>query len=219
MSAPTDTAALVRRALGFVGLYLALLLAWLVVEPLYAPAFRAGAEVVVGTIDPFGGRIRVHLDPADPERNRELAEDVAGMDTVVRLEHLELRGAEGRTGASTFFHGWHPTAVLLALFLAATPLPWARRRPRLVVALLLLHAFLGLRCVIGAYWTYACSTIDGRPVVDLSPLTGKLLYWTWHFAWEEPVATYLVPLGIWGLCVFTSRTDGPSTAASSARRA
>lgn len=219
MSAPDASAALVRRALRFLGVYLALLLAWLVVEPAYAPAFRIGVENAVGVVDPFDGQVLVHLDRADPERDRVLSEDVAGMDTVMRLEHLELRGAEGRTGVSTFFHGWHPTAVLLALFLGATPLPWSRRFPRILVALALLHAFLALRCIVAAYWTFASSTIDGRPVREFSPLAGKLLYWTWHFVWEEPVTTYLVPLGLWGLCVFASRTGTPREAGARARPA
>jgi hypothetical protein len=210
VSVPFDSRTTVRRALAFLGVYLALLLTWPLVRPLYAPAFRTGAEVAVGTADPFSGEIRVHVDPAVAEENEVLAEDVPGMDTVMRLEHLRLRGAEGLTGVSVFFHGWHPTAVLLALFLGATTLPWPRRRPRLLVALLLLHGFLALRLVTGAYWTFARSTIDGHPVREFSPLIGKLLYWFWHFVWEEPFATYLVPLLIWGVCVFGARMDGPA---------
>jgi hypothetical protein len=198
-----DLGLLRRRTLLFVLAYVLLLAAWPLVRPLYVPAFRAGAELAVGIIDPFGGEVRVLFDPALPDD--PVAKDMPGMDTRVRLQHLRYSGGEALAGASSFFHGYHPTIVLVALFLA-TPMSWRSRRWRFLWAVLLLTAFIALRCVVGAYSAFAASTIGGEPAVALTPFQQRALYWARHVLWEEPVATYVVPLLCWGLCAFAGRS-------------
>lgn len=205
-----------RGVLGFVLAYALFLALWPLVRPLYAPLFRAGAEFVLGVVDPFDGEIVVRFDPGG---GGALAEDMPRMDTIVRLQHQRLPGSEGHAGASSFFHGYHPTAVLLALFAGATPLPWRRRLRRLAPALVLVYAFVALRCLVGVVYTYSCSNIEGRPALELSPAAARALFWCWHFLWEEPLSTYLVPLLAWGLCVFTVRSPAPAPAAEPPRGA
>src|SRR5262245_2353611 len=198
-----DLGLLRRRTLLFVLVYVLALAAWPLVRPLYVPVFRAGAELAVGIVDPFGGEVRVLFDAALPDD--PLAKDMPAMDTRVRLQHLRYSGGEALAGASSFFHGYHPTIVLVALFLA-TPMGWRSRRWRFLWAALLLHGFIALRCVVGAYAAFAASTIGGQPAVALSPFEQRALYWIRHAFWEEPVATYLVPLLCWGLCAFVGRS-------------
>jgi hypothetical protein len=206
-----DLRELRRRTLIFVLAYLLALAPWPLLRHVYAPLFRAGAEFALGVIDPFHGEVRVLFDPAI--ENDPVAKDMPGMDTRVRLQHRSYSG-EGLAGASSFFHAYHPTAVLLALFVA-TPLSWRVLRWRFLWAALLLHAFIALRCVIGAYTVFASSAIGGAPAVALNHFQERVLHWTWHFAWEEPVATYLVPLLCWGLCVYGARSRTTSAETSS----
>src|SRR5262245_61518296 len=186
-----------KRALLCCGIYGLLLLLWPVVRFAYAPLFRAGAEFALGVADPFHGEIRVRFDPENgPAQN----EDMPHLDSRLRLQHREMPGADALSWASSFFHGYQPTAVLLALFLGATPLAWKLRRWRLLWAALALHAFLALRCFAGVFYIYSKSTIAGRPALDLSPGEARAVYWIWHFLCEEPCANYVVPILIWLLC-------------------
>lgn len=204
-----DLGLLRRRTVLFLLVYALALAAWPVVRLVYVPLFRAGAELALGIIDPFGGEVHVHFDPALP--HDPLAKDMPAMDTRVRLQHLRYTGGDALAGASSFFHGYHPTIVLVALFLA-TPMDWRSRRWRFLWAALLLTGFIALRCVVGAYSAFAASTIGGQPAVELSPLQQRALYWIRHVFWEEPVATYVVPLMAWGLCAFAGRSAETGTA-------
>lgn len=196
-----------KRALLGLLAYLVLLLCWPLVRAVYGPAFRSSAEFAVGVIDPLPGNVRAHFEPG---ARGALTLDMPHVDTTVRLQHQELGGGDATFGASTFFHGYHPSVFLLALFLLATPLPWRVRRGRLLLALLLLHTFFALRCALAVYYAYCKGSIDGRAVVELSEMGALLLRWLWHFVWVEPLTTYLVPLAIWALLVFAlgSRDQG-----------
>jgi hypothetical protein len=200
-----DPRALWKRALLAALAYSALLLAWPAVQPLYAPAFRTLAERAVGFVDPLPGPIDARFEP---ESGGILAVGLERMDTAVYLRHRELGGADGSFGASSYFHAYVPTAVLLALFVAATPLAWRVRRRRLAWALALLHVFIVLRCAVAAFYCLSKCHVDGVPVVELGPAGKRLLHLTWHFTFGETLANYLVPILVWALCVFGPRPGG-----------
>lgn len=197
-----DARALGKRVLLALGAALLLLAPWPLVRTVYAPAFRTLAQLAVNVADPLPGAIETRFEPGT---GGVLAVDMARMDTVVRLRHRDLAGADASFGASSFFHGYLPTAVLLALFAAATPLPWRARRAPLVRALVLLHLFFALRCVLATYYACTKCNIDGRPLVDLGPAAARVLFLGWHFAWEEAFTNYLVPILLWAVCVFGPR--------------
>ncbi len=194
--------ALWRPALRATLLYLALFLAWPALRPLYAPAFRALTAGAVNFVDPLPGPIDVRMQPA---AGGVLAVGLERMDTEVTLRHREFAGGDARFGASSFFHGYVPSALVLALFVAATPLAWRVRRTRLAWALVLVHAFIVLRCALAAFHCLSKSDIDGRPLVELGPTGTRLLHLGWHFTFGETLANYLVPILIWGLCAFGPR--------------
>ena len=194
--------ALARRALLAVLVHAVLVLAWPLVRPVYAPAYRTLGQEALGVISPWPAPLRVRLVPGT---SSELATDQVGADTTARLEHRELKGA-GAFGVSTFFHGWHPTSVLLALFLAATPLDWRARRRPLLWALLWLHLFLLARLVVAVTYTCALTSIEGRPLIALSPAGLRALRMAWHFVWGEVLTNYLGALVVWSLCVFDRRS-------------
>ena len=196
--------ALWKHALLAALLHLVLLLVWPVVRFAYAPAFRALAELAVGVVDPLPGPIEVHFEPGS---GGPLAVDVVRMDTIVRLHHRDLQGSDATFGASSFFHAYLPTTVVLALFGAATAHTWRARRRPLLWALLLLHLFVAFRCVLAVFYTHSKSTIDGKPVLALGPTGQRVLHLFWHFGWEEMLVEYLVPLLIFGLCMFGPRSS------------
>lgn len=193
-----------KRALLTTLLHLLLLVLWPVVAPAYAPTFRALAQLAVNVVDPLPGPIEVHFEAG---AGGALAVDLVRMDTIVRLRHRELEGADATFGASSFFHAYLPTTVLLALFGAATARPWRARKQPLVWALLLLHSFFVLRCLLAVFYVHSKSTIDGRPVLDLGPTSLRVLHLAWHFGWQEMLTNYLVPLSIFGVCVFGPRSS------------
>lgn len=185
-------------------LHLALLALWPVVRFAYAPAFRVLMELAVNVVDPLPGPITVRFEPGS---GGPLARDVVRMDTVVRLQHRELQGGDATFGASSFFHAYLPTTVLLALFGAAAGRSWRARRRPLTWAMLLLHVFVVARCVLALFYTLGKSTIEGQPVLDLGPTGQRVLHLLWHFGWEEMLVEYLVPLLIFGLCMFGPRSS------------
>jgi len=197
--------ALWKQALLATLLHLVMVALWPLLRAGYAPVFRTMAQLAVNVFDPLPGPIEARFEPGS---SGELAGDVMRMDTLVRLQHGDLQGDRGASfGASSFFHAYLPTTVLLALFGATSAGTWRARRKSLAWALVLLHAYLAFRVVLAVYYAYSKSTIDGRPVVDLGPTSLRLLHLVWHFAWEEMLTNYLVPLVVFGLCVFEARSS------------
>jgi hypothetical protein len=180
-------------------LHLGLLALWPVVRVAYAPAFRALAQLAVRVIGPLPAEMEVRFEAGS---GGALAVDLVGMDTVVHLGNRQVEGNDATFGASSFFHAYLPTTVLLALFAAAAPRPVRARLKELLWALLLLHLFFVARCLLAVLYAQSKSTLDGRPLLDLGPASQRVLYLAWHFGWEEMLANYLVPLLVFGLCVF-----------------
>jgi hypothetical protein len=196
------------RALAALALHLGLLALFPLVRPLYAPVFRALAELSVAAIDPLPGPIEVAFEPG---AGGVLAANVPGMDTVVSLRHRELAGPDATFGASSFFHAWIPSSVLLAVTLV-TPRSARTRRGRIALAWVLLHAFFALRCALATLYCASKCNVDGVPVVPLGPNAARALHLGWHFAFGEDFANYLVPLVLWALLVFgprSSASNGP----------
>jgi len=197
-----DARALLKPALLATLVHLALLALWPLVRPVYAPVFRALAQFAVNVVDPLPGPIEARFAPGE---GGVLATDLVRVDTFVKLRHRDMQGADATMGASSFFHAWLPTTVLVALFASALGRTW-RKKP-LLIGLLLLHAFFAARCVLAVYYAYSRSSIEGRPAVELGPTSTRLLHLVWHFGWEEMFANYLVPLLIFGVCVFEPRSE------------
>lgn len=197
-----------KRLFLALALYALLLGAWPLVAWAYRPAFRAAGEFLFGAFG-FLEDVRVEFEPGS---GGAIARDTPHMDTLILLEHKVLVGPPAKIPASAFFHAYHPTAVLLALFLGATTLDWRRRRARLVGALLLLHLFIALRLSIAVLYAYRLSNAEGRPMLEIAPATERFLYWMKHLLWVEPATTYLAPASIWALLALGARPialDGP----------
>lgn len=192
------------RALAATLLHVVLLAAWPLVEPVYAPAFRASAGLVFGVIPPLPAALEISLEPGS---GGPMAEDMVRMDTIVGLSPRALEGEPATFGASSFFHGYYPLCVLLALFAAATPRPWRARRRPFLWALVLLHAGLALRFLPALYYCYSKCNIDGRAPLGLGPGGTRALHMLKHFAWEEVLPNYLLPLFVFALCVFGPRSS------------
>jgi hypothetical protein len=194
-----------KRFLLALALFGLLLAAWPLCAWAYRPLFRAGGQFLLGVVAPLED-VRVRFVPGS---GGAIARDTVRMDTLILLEHRTLRGPPAQIPASAFFHAYQPTAILLALFLGATSLPWKARRRALLLALVVLHVFIGLRLVVPVLYAYTGQNVDGRPLVELSPLALRCLYWTKHFVWVEPAMTYLVPVTLWAACVFRRRPIAP----------
>lgn len=187
-----------KRALLAALLHLGLLALWPLVGLAYAQAYRELAQLGLAMIDPLPGKIDVLFEPGS---GGLLAKDLVLMDTEVQLLPRGV-GAEPATfGASSFFHGYYPTTVLLAIF-AAAELSWRARRKPLLWALLLLHLGLLVRCLPAVYWCYAQCTIDGRPALALGTAGLRTLHLLRNATWVEVFPNYLVPLLLFALCVF-----------------
>jgi hypothetical protein len=198
-----DARAVTKRALAALAAHLALLALWPLLRPGYAPAFRALARFAMTVVDPLPGAVVVSFRPGS---GGQLAGDVVRMDTVAHFRHRDLAGEVDSFGVSSFYHGYLPTSVVLALFAAATPLAWRRRRAPFLWALVLLHVFLGARCIVAVYYAYSKCSIDGQPLLELGPAAARALFLARHFAFHEMWTNYLVPLVIWGLCAFGPRS-------------
>lgn len=205
--------ALAWGALRFLLAHLALLAAWPLAGTAYAPLYRAGMQLATGVLDPLPGAIEVRFEPGS---GGVLAEDLVAMDTVVSLRPRDLGGEPAALGASSFFHGYFPTTVLIAL-LAASFGTWRGRRMAPVASLLLLHAWLLVRCLPALFYCYSQCTIDGRSPLGLGPFGLRVLFMLRHFTWTEALPNYLLPLGIVALCVFGPRSSARPPAGSAAR--
>ena len=192
-----------RRVLLALLAHLALLALWPLARPAYAPLWRAGMQVATGVLDPLPGAIEVRFEPGG---GGLLAQDIVRMDTVVSLRPREFQGEPALFGASSFFHGYAPTTVLLGL-LAATFRFWRGRRAPLVLSFVLLHLWLALRCVPSLLHCYAQCTVDGRSPLGLGPFGERVLFMLRYFNWIEALPNYLIPLGIVALCVFGPRSS------------
>ncbi len=194
-----------KRALLALAVHLALLAAWPLLSPGYAPLFRSLGQFAVGLVDPLPGPIDAVFEAGS---GGLLGASLPNMDTVVYLRHRELAGPDASFGASSYFHAWVPTSVLLALFVAATPLAWRTRRWRLAGALALLHLFFALRCCVAVFYCYSKCNVDGTPLVALGPTTQRMLHLGWHFVFGEAFTNYLVPLTLWAAFAFGPRSSG-----------
>lgn len=191
------------RALGAALLHLVLLLLWPLVEPAYAPAFRGLAQLTLGVVAPLPGAVEVRLEPGS---GGPLAEDIVRMDTIVALQPREFQGQAATFGGSSYFHGYFPLSVLLALFAASVPRPWRALRRPFLWALVLLHAGLVVRFVPALYYCYSKCTLDGRAPLGLGPDGTRALGMAKHFAWDDVLPNYLLPLVVYALCVFGPRS-------------
>lgn len=175
-------------ALGYGAL---LQLLWPAVGGAYRDLFLGSTRIAFGDF----GEGRVVVVEAVPQKR------ATGTDGMMYPRLVSERGTLSAIAVSTFRQGYLPTAILLALILA-TAVPWARRWRVLPVALLVLHAFLGLRT--GLALAFGFSTVQdasGRPALALGDagqwIVGRLATLLWH----EPHMNYVVPVAIWAVVV------------------
>jgi hypothetical protein len=164
--------------------------------------FRTLGQFALGVLDLLPEGVEARFEPGT---GGVLAVDMVRMDTVVRLRHPSLAGADATFGASSFFLAYLPTSLCLALF-AVTPRAWRSSRWPFVAALVLLHFFFVLRLVVAAYYTCSKCNVDGRPLVALGAGGMRALFLGWHLVWEEAFTNYLLPILVWATCVFGTRS-------------
>lgn len=198
--------ALARGAGRVLVAHLLLLALWPALRYAYAPAYRELAQLGMSMLDPLPGKIDVTFTPG---AGGLLARDLVAMDTVVSLTPRAPGAIPATFGGSSFFHGWAPTSVLLALFVGGVPLPWKRKRSALLWALVLLHLGLLARILPSVFYCYSQCTIDGVPALGLGPAGQRLLFLARNATWVEVFPNYLGPLLLYGVCVFgpTSPTE------------
>lgn len=199
---------LARFGLLALAVHIALLVAWPLVARLYAPAYRGLSQYLVAVIDPLPGSIEIRFEPGS---DGPLAVDLVRMDTVVSLRPRSVAGEPATFGASSFFHAYLPTAVLLALF-AGTFRIWRGRRAPILWALAGLHLVLVLRALPAIFLCYSKCTIDGRSPLGLGAFGERALYMLRYLSWVEMVPNYLVPVLLFVACLFGGRSSAPARA-------
>jgi hypothetical protein len=172
-------------------LYLLLMILWPVVQPAYAPCYRAVAGLVFSS---FGAANSIRFAPAQDASRPE--------DSLIIARHKHT-GAGGDFPHSSRKTGYVPTAVLVSLVLA-TPLPWRRRWRALLWGLVLVNVFVGVR--IGLIVLHYLGADPRLGFFDLSPTERKLAEWAVQAFVQVYGSSFGFPVFIW-LAVTFRRGD------------
>jgi hypothetical protein len=178
--------------------YAALMTAWPVVKTGYGAYYRALGETCFGR---FGTQAIARFEAWPQE------DDVK--DTIVRLENHSVPDVriEKRMPISSRYTGYMPTAVVLSLLLA-TPLPWRRRGPALVVGLALVHVL-----ILGWLWlsilddlSDPLSQVPSHGWLLPGPLKAVVKFLVVNVGESVVACAYVFPVFIWLASAFR-RTD------------
>ncbi len=122
-------------------LYALLMVPWPGVAAAYGFLYRGAAIILFSTI---GARGEVDFRPRE--------HGTGGHDTTVTLvNRREDYLTRQSMTISTRYHGYAPTALLVALALA-TPIPWPRRRRLLLWGFLFVQVYVVIRLVLIFIW-------------------------------------------------------------------
>lgn len=197
----------VKKRIGRTALALLILVGiWPVVSFVYRPTYSFLGAAVVNLI---GSDITVAPEAQD---DGPIAKDTPRMDTVFHFDHKVYGRGGGAIPVSTFYHGYLPTAILLALMWGATPGSFSSKKKVLIFTLLILHAFLALRLFTAVAAQLNESTVDGVPVLDLGTWGREILLNLKDVFWDNLAISVVVPVVIWGFFAFDKRLE-PTPAA------
>jgi len=181
---------------------LAVLLAlWPLLRYPYRPTYAALGAAAVNLV---GSDITV---VPEAETGGAIAKDTPRMDTVFHFDHKEYGRGGGMIPASSFYHAYLPTAILLALTWGAGSASRHGKKKVLIVSLLVLHAFLVLRLSSAVALQLSVSNVDGVPVLALNEWGSKALRYVKDLLWDNAISTILVPILIWGFFAFDASGD------------
>ncbi|MAB79278.1 MAG: hypothetical protein CMJ89_07985 [Planctomycetes bacterium] len=196
--APSD----VKGRIGRTALALVILVViWPVVSFVYRPTYSFLGAAVVNLV---GSDITV---VPEAQEGGSIAKDTPRMDTVFHFDHKVYGRGGGAIPVSTFYHGYLPTAILLALMYGATAGSFASKKKVLILTLLILHAFLAFRLFMAVAAQLNASTVDGMPVLDLGTWGRKILLNVKDVFWDNLAVSVVVPVVIWGFFAFNKRPD------------
>ncbi len=189
---------LIRRVVGRLllafGFYALLMAPWPGLAEGYARGYQVGATWIFESR--FSGAA-VRLVPLE----RRVDRHVAGRkvwDTEVHLLNKQAR-AGGRFSISSWYSGYMPTVLFLAL-LAATPSAWRRRAWALAFGMLLLHVWMVLQ--LGAAIVNEFCRAPPPAVFDLGPFwRDALAFYTNTFV-KSVLPPFIVPVVVWALVAF-----------------
>jgi len=170
--------------------------AWPVVRHVYRPAY---AELGAAAVNLVGTDITI---VPEAQTGGTIARDTPLMDTVFHFDHKTYGRGGGAIPASSFYHAYLPTAILVALMWGARRGNLGSKKKVLILALLALHVFLVLRLSSAVALQLAASTVDGAPVLALGEWSSRTLRYVKDLFWDNAISTILVPILIWALFAF-----------------
>jgi len=132
---PSPRSPLARFILGFIGFYIVLLLPWPRVDSAYDFWFHKIGRAVF--VENSGPRMVWFESAADANHPYAMKICIASRETF----KSDGGGLVHGINMDSINFAWHPTALILALFLA-TPVSWRRRLRGLALTLAVFHLFL-----------------------------------------------------------------------------
>jgi len=164
----------------------------------YAVFYRAGANVLFGSLGSAGqATFQPKTDPGAKTGNRKFDSEV-----VIKTRKPGRAGEVLVYTRDVPFHtrrvGYLSTALVVAL-IAATSMRWGRKWASLAVGLVLVHLFIAVE--IGLTLLYSLS--DGEPrAIDVGAGAGRFFARLYEMMVISPTLTFVVPILIWLLvCV------------------
>lgn len=162
--------------------YALLVAPWHGLQDAYRTCFRAGGNLLFGTIGEHGS---AKFAPLTSKRG-----------TADTLVTLRKRGSRYGTGLnmSSAQVGYRPTVFLIALALA-TPIPWSRRWKALVLGLLAVQGFIAFR--VWLFLADLLSNENDMAIYSLVPWMKSILSGVSLVLFRSPAMHYIGPLFIW----------------------
>lgn len=168
-------------------IYALLMVPWPGLRDAYAAVFRAGGNLVFGSLGPDRS---ASLKPLSDPRTK--------CDTVLVLRVKRAGRSMEARGACASRLGYVPTAFLLALILA-TRMPWRRRCKALLLGLLMVN--IVVLVTVGLLVLKGLSTNLPPAVALLSPFGRKAVAEAAHLM-TGTWSVFVVPILIWLLVAF-----------------
>lgn len=196
---PRPEAKLVVRFLCWlVAIYALLIIPWPGSRDLYGAYLRSVARLVL--VEENGHRILRFDQISAARRNRTLDTRI----TIANREQLDANGS-GRAVMLDFDSrgiGWSPTALLIALVVSSTAIPWKRRLRALAWGLLAIHGLILFS--IEVYILNQSDTTSGLELFELSSFWKMIVSGLEETLVTHLGASFVVPLLVWIVVTFRS---------------
>ncbi len=180
---------------------LVLIVIWPALRYAYRPTY---AWLGAAAVNLVGSNIIV---VPEAESGGAIAHDTPLMDTVFHFDHKVYGRGGGAIPASSFYHAYFPTAILLALIWGARDGDLRSKKKVLIATLLALHIFLVLRLSTAVAMQLNASVVDDEAVLELSAWSAKALRYTKDLFWDNAISTILFPIAIWAFFAFNEAKD------------